>query len=190
MNTWDVLEPAQHEYWNLGIYPALGRDWTHGNSANYDADRDSYLLSLAHVGLLLEVDRTTGEVIRELGGEYTFAEGSTPFVFQHDAHWTGPTRLMTTLTEDYVTRVAEYEVDDVSKEITEVWSCGEELGLFAFAMGGAHHLQNGNILMNYGSAGVLVELTPECEIVWRVELVGDFMGIGQSRSVLSLYDGE
>ncbi len=182
-NTWGTLEVVPHDSWNVVFYTE-GHDWTHGNSLYYYEDTNTYLLSLGNIDLVLEVDRATGDILRSFGpdGEYTFAEGTEPFDFQHDVHWTDDGNLiMTTMLDGTRIIAAEYSVDESTKTMTRIWSHGEDDTFYAIALGQASRLPNGNTLVSFGTAGTMREVTPEGDIVWEVQ--GD-VGMWFSKVIL------
>lgn len=171
-STWDWSDPILTENWDTGYYTE-GADWTHGNNLEYRASTDSYLLSLGFVELVLEIDAQTGEVLHEFGayGENPVSRDSTPFYFQHDANWTPDDHLMvfSASEDDTYSTALEYEFDEDSGELVEVWSSGSQDDLHSYAEGQARRLENGNTLVNYSTTGILQEVTPEGDVVWEVQ---------------------
>ena len=166
-STWDWREPEVHERF---YKPASGEgDWSHANALKYDEVSGTYLFSLGNLDTVLQLSASTGEVVRELGKKgYAVTEG-TPFTFQHDPSWTPEgTLLMSASLADGRAFVAEYEVDDLHKELHELWSYGQEATFLAVAGGGATRLDNGNTLFNVGYQGVVVELSPAGQPIWEV----------------------
>lgn len=177
-STWDWADPQEYEFWD-GIYEDAV-DWTHGNAVCYRAETDSLLISLRNPAVLLEVDRQTGAVLAEYGGEgddWGFSEGSEPFFFQHDARWTpgGNLLMMSTSMRDdgqmsQKSIAIEYALDHATHQLTEVWRYGDDEGLHAQSHGGATRLPNGNTLVNWGEpTGVVREVTQTGTIVWQVQ---------------------
>lgn len=183
-STWDWREPEVHDRWDDGFYPQ-GADWTHANAINHYPDRGTYLISLRNMEMVLEIDDTTGEVVREMGedAEYTLDADSEPFSYPHEPIWRSSGNLLVVTTEQE-TVLREYAVDDQEQLVTEVDSFGEGEGLYAVAQGMARELDNGNLLVTWGSAGRLQELTPEGEVVWEVET-----GAGWILGGVRLFDG-
>lgn len=172
-SSWDWLEVRKSEDWDSGFYPQ-GKDWTHGNGLHSFPDRGTYLLSLGHQGTVVEVDRATGEPLRMFGQDgYGFASGTEPFADQHDPTWTddGTLLLFSTPEGAGYSQGVEYAVDDETGTLRQIWQHGERGGLKSQFLGQARRLSNGNTLVNFGSAGVIREVTPDGEIAW--ELVCD-----------------
>ncbi len=158
-----------------GIYPQ-GIDWTTANGLSYDADSDSYLLSLGGIDRVLQIHRSSGAVLRDFGGlddseaPYRVEEPAPGFHHQHAPVWTADgTLLMFTVDEDSMQgRVLEYEVDDEQQSLREIWTYGGHRGLEVIVMGQGERLANGNTFVNWGSAGVLSEVSPEGELLWEL----------------------
>jgi hypothetical protein len=167
-STWDWSEPWVHDrFYKQGADIA---DWTHANGLSYDDSSDSYLLSLGNIDTVLQIERGTGAVLRELGHTGYAVQEGTPFTFQHDAHWTSDhTLLMSSSVGDEDRLMAiEYEVDDDEGCLRELWSYGKDEGFTSPAGGQAFRVSNGNTVLNTGYRGLLVEVTPEREPVWEV----------------------
>jgi hypothetical protein len=172
-STWDWRTPVRHDRWNSGFYPQ-GGDWTHANSLHYYDASDTYLVSIRNFDVVLELDASTGEVLREFGGSdgYTLTEGSREFNYQHDVSWTAEGHLLMITTDDEAreTSAVEYAVDDGAQTMDEVWSHGDGEGLYVLVQGTARDLSNGNRMVNFGSSGVVREVTLEGEVVWELSV--------------------
>lgn len=173
LSTFDVFDVVPWEDWDLNFYPQ-GQTWLHANAVNYDEERETYLWSFAGYDTVLEVDRT-GSVVRSFGdfGDYKasmggYARGEDGFNFQHDPHWTPDgNMLMFTYDHENGCYAIEFEIDDANKEMNEVWQFGRDEGLNVQALGQALRLENGNTFVNYGSTGILREVSPAGEVVWE-----------------------
>ncbi|MFH1468928.1 MAG: aryl-sulfate sulfotransferase [Pseudomonadota bacterium] len=189
-STWDWRDPHWHDRWDSGFYPQ-GGDWTHCNAVNYVASNDTLLVSVRNFDVLLEVDMQSGAVLREFGGEdgYRFAEGSRTFNYQHDATWTVDDTLLLITTDEEVreTTAVEYAVDDGAQTLTEIWSQGDGEGHYALVQGTARDLSNGNRLINYGSVGLVQEVTLDHEVVWEMKALAG-TAFGNTVPFPDLYD--
>ena len=148
------------------------KDWSHGNALRYNPDSNTYLLSMGYANIVLEVDRDSGEVVRYFGegGDYSFADGTVPFDYQHSPHYTAEGTLLMTSNVDGSLHAIEYEVDDTNKVLTQIWSHAQDEGIAALSMGHVQRMANGNTLMSFGSSALIREVTPDDEIVWEVKL--------------------
>ncbi len=107
---------------------------------------------------------------------YRVAEGSIAFKHPHDASWTAEGHLLL-ISTDEETIAVEYALDPETRTMEQVWSEGEGEGFFAISLGLARDLSNGNRLVNWGTAGLLREVTLEGETVWEVQAnMGNIFG--------------
>jgi len=174
-SVWEHFEIVEHLNWNSNHYPQ-GHDWTHGNALYYNHEAQTYLISFRNISAVIEVDRATGKVVRQFGGEdRRYTVGGDGFLYQHGVHWTEDgTLLMTTSgaggdADGLETWAVEYAVDSERRQLTEVWSYGRGEGLHARALGEAHRLPGGNTLVNWGTEGLLREIAPNGDVLWEME---------------------
>jgi len=182
-SVWEHLDVIPHGDWASTFYPQ-GHDWTHANALHYDELADSYLISFRNVSQVLEVDRSTGEILRAFGGplsDYAVDPPEAAFTYQHGAHWTREGTLLLTSSGspvggglgDQETWASEFEVDEEAGTLREVFTYGRGDGLHARALGEAHRLPNGNTLVNWGTEGLLREVTPGGGVVWEMRAGGE-----------------
>ncbi len=189
---WDLYEPAWHDGWDSAFYPQ-GGDWTHANALHYSAERDSLLMSFRNLRTIVELefqDDGSVEVGRQFGGEggYGFAEGTREFNYQHDPNFTeGGTILMITTDEEDETTAVEYEIDDDQELLTEIWSHGDGEGLYVLVQGTARELSNGNRMVNFGSSGLVREVTPDGDVAWEMSALAG-AAFGNTVPFDDLYD--
>ena len=190
-STWedDHVPLKENDSWDSNFYPQ-GFDWTHANYLSYSETRDSFTISFAHVDAVFEVDASTGEHLHSIGQLGTHSVDEGLLGRPHAAEWTDDGTLMvfTTPLGTRESRGVEISFDDENLTTDVVWSYGAGLDYHTIIMGAVRHLPNGNTLMNFGSKGVLEELTPESEVVWRAyTATGQFPG--HVEFVDSLYKG-
>ena len=183
-STWDWLSVTKPPEWDIPFYPQ-GKDWTHSNALHYYADTDTYLLSICNLQTLVELRRTDGVPVHWYGPGYSapdgygLAEGSLEFFHQHDAQ-RRPDHTLTMFTTDRDTSASgavEYAVDDDAMTLTETWRGGFGVGLRSTFLGQVEPLPNGDVLVNYGSAREVLEVTRSDEPRWGLGLpVGNFFG--------------
>jgi hypothetical protein len=192
---WDAFDHT-----NLAnLSPAFGNraadplDATHLNSFDVTPD-GNYIASLRQMSQVLKIDAQTGNVLWTLGehGDFTFINDPLDgFSGQHYAHEVALDDVL--LFDDGnehqppQTRVVEYRLDRTAMTATLVWSYQPTPMFFAFAMGSAQRLPNGNTLIAYGTMSRIDEVDPTGHIVWQ--LVDDQPGFGFYRAqfVDSLY---
>lgn len=192
-STWDYAKVEQGPLWDSGFYPQ-GWTWTHGNAIEYTAvspttGGETIMMSMAGTETIIEVDLATGQAVAEFTGvaglgtdaAWPVAEGDLDFAFQHDVNWTPDGTLIMSSTQDFgdgeVTYQVEYEVNDASQQLDEIWSCSLDQDIHGFVLGQARRLDNGNSLISFGSGGLIREVTPDCEVVWELgAFAGNFFG--------------
>jgi hypothetical protein len=158
------------------------------NTINYNPDDDSILLSFPEPNTVIHLDRATGYVI----GQYGQADGSWGFAppletppaawglgFQHFPNVTADGTLVVSSHmpgyEDFEQTPTpnqhaflEFEIDRENQQLVEIWryTNGPE---WARSRGMVVKLENGNYLANYGTGGVIRELTEDKETVFQVK---------------------
>jgi hypothetical protein len=65
------------------------------------------------------------------------------------------------------TRVAEYAWDPEARSLRRTFAFDAENGVYDPVLGDIRKLDNGNYLVSWTMAGMLTELTPDGEVVWR-----------------------
>ena len=147
-------------------------DWTHGNWIQWNADRESYLFCNAFTNTIVEFD-IDGIPLRTMGGpgaqdsEYVFGSEEQAFEYPHGPHWADNGELLVFSTTDDISRVIRYEVDDDGAQLNEVWSYGEDLGYESLWLGEVQELPDGNLLICWGSVGLLQIVSPDGELLWE-----------------------
>ena len=146
-------------------------EWTHGNGLIWNAQRQSYTLSEAYNDKIVEFS-VEGQPLRIIGrdaeeGEYGFFNYNHAFKFPHGVHWTQNGELLVFSTLQNVSRAIRYAIDDEAKKLNQVWSFGASYGYQAHALGSVQELPDGNILINWGSVGMLQIVSPEGDLLWE-----------------------
>lgn len=193
-NAWNWSRPEETPWFHTEYFEGA-KDWTHANALSYNARTNSLLLSVRNLALLLEIDLDTGEVLRVLGGSSpeAYDTGSTPFSYQHDPNWTDEGTILMVSSAPRPdngrteTVAREYMVLPESNQLREVWSYGIDLGEHAKYHGGARALDNGNRLINFGSAGTVHEATIDGQTAWSVSTT-PAAAFGTTLMVDDLYD--
>lgn len=158
------------------------------NTINYDPDSDSILLSFPEPNTVVHLDRASGDVLGQYGaasGSWAFAPPlETPpdgwgFGFQHFPNITSEGTLVVSTHmpgyEDFEQTptpnqhaFVEFEIDAATEQLVEVWRY-TEAPEWARSRGMVIKLDNGNYLANYGTGGVIREITPDKETVFHVK---------------------
>lgn len=177
----------------------------YSNTVNWNAADDTVLLSFPDDGTVVQIDRKTGTMVGQYGnssGSYAFSPSSWKFQYPHSPNITPQgTLILSTHLPAYPDGTpaapkhhafAEFEIDRANKRLTEKWvySDGDEWCMYK---GFALRLANGNTLGNYGTGGVIREITPDKKTVFHVKFdvaTGDDFNnkmVGNNLYVADLY---
>lgn len=158
------------------------------NGLYYDETSGTYLFSFWNYDTVVAVDRATGTLDWWAGGVsggYDFVPPESQFDLQHGVSFTDAgTLLLSTEAPGPSTYVREYEVDEGSGELIEVWHF--DSGVYAPTNGDAWRLDNGNTLHVVGSAGVIFEVTDDETVVWEVDYHSERL-LGRGEFIEDLY---
>jgi hypothetical protein len=153
----------------------------YSNTVNWNPLDDTVVMSFPYINTVVEIDRQTGDVVGQYGdatGSYAFSPSSWEFEFQHFANITPQGTLLVSSHmpgyEDTEEPVAgqhafmEFTINRDTETLEELWiyNEGEEWPIYK---GMAIRLPNGNTLANYGTGGVIREITPDKESAFVVK---------------------
>ncbi len=145
-------------------------DWLHSNSSQYQAGDGSIVTSIRHQDWVIKIDYNngfgTGNVLWKMGnaGDFTVS-GSDPypwFTHQHDAGFELGANTLMTVWDNGNTRVAQnpgvtehsrgmvLTVNEAARTVSPVYY---DSGVYAFAVGSAQRLANGNFHFQPGIGG-------------------------------------
>jgi len=151
------------------------------NTINWNPDEDTVVLSFPYEATVVEIDRQTGALLRQYGdapGSWAFSPEIWRFEYQHFANVTPEgTLLVSSHMPGYSDTRApvagqhafmEFERDFETETLEYKWHYqeGDEWAMFK---GMAIRLPNGNTLANYGTGGVIREITPDNETAFHVK---------------------
>ena len=174
-------------------------DPLHFNSVTIASAQDAYINS-RELSTIFKIDRETGEVVWGLGraGEFELAEGlwyghQHDPELQEDGSWlvydnslNGASRVVRVRpNEDSMTASIEWEFPgtfDVHAWYTDSW--------FSSIWGDADQLDNGNVLVTFGSNSPtkesrLFEVAPDGEVVWALRMESP-----DDASAIAVYQGQ
>ena len=151
----------------------------------------AYYVSLRNFSTIVKIDRVTGEQLWSLGGEsssFKTAAGSTD-LFHHQHQFTmvddGIVVFDNGLVENSDSRAVEYRLDETAGTAELVWEHHNDPPLFCAVLGDVHRLRNGNTLITWSGLGQIDEVTPQGEVVWRLNSrMGNGFGFTRWRQVL------
>ena len=157
-------------------------DWTHGNSVVPGPGEDEITISFRNVMRVIKVDKTTGDIVWQMGPDLDFEWiGDDPveehwFRVSHDVQWLSPTRML--IFDNGAcryqplcvlgpwSRALELEVDEDNMTVEKVW---EYRFSFALAQGNVDRNENGNTLIGTGGGKTTIEVTPEGDELFRMK---------------------
>lgn len=196
--TLELLAPdgTQRTLWDCADFheargfPELGCS---SNTLAWDPDTDRFLHSFYTTHTVVEIDGSSGETLRWFGqlvDSWAFDPEDSTFVWQHGVHTTEAGTLLASVrrsADSEETVVREYELDEEGEVLRQIWSFGEDEGVWAQELGEAHRLPSGNTLHNYGTAARIREATPTGEVVWDLHFV-EGSWLGRTTPMAGLYD--
>ena len=143
------------------------------------------MLSFPEEQTIAEIDRKSGTVVATYGartGSYSFSPSPWSFEWQHSAVITPAGTLLVSSHLPNYDRFAtaapnhhafeEFTIDRTAKRLTRRWLCGDASAdgpEWAYSRGEVAILSNGNYLVNYGTGGVIREVTPDKKTVFYVK---------------------
>ncbi len=163
------------------------------NTVAWNEPDDSFLVSFYSTNTVVQVDRAGGEPIRwfgQLPGGWSFDPEDSTFWWQHGVHFTEAGTLLVSAKETSMgteTVVREYELDQESQSLVQIWTFGDGQGVYGAEMGEAHRLSGGNTLHNYGSGARVREITAGGEVVWDLDFSSGTY-LGRTTPIADLYD--
>ena len=158
--------------------------WTHGNSLVWLPGEDALFVFERWADTLVKIDRATGTVAWQMGGpdsDFTLPDGDPVFVdAEHPILWSHG--HLTEVWEDGLlmydngnhsvprrSRIARYQYDEDARTVKETWSVDAPGGAFTDVLGDARPLPAGHVLATGSRLGTVEEITPEGEVVWRLQ---------------------
>ena len=166
------------------------------NTLFYDEGSDSFYYSFYSLDTIVQVDHETGTSLRwfgDISNSWSFDPFDSQFWWMHGVSILDNGNMLTsTHCSEHTSNCCarEYEFDEASETLVNVWSFGDDPGtetVRADTAGEAHRLSNGNTLHNYGSGSRVREVTDAGDIVWDMEFSSGKL-IGRTTFVDDLYD--
>jgi hypothetical protein len=160
---------------------AMGSSYNcYSNTVNWNPTDDTVLMSFPEPNTVVQINRATGTLVATYGdfaGSYTFSPATWSFEFQHFPNITAAgTLLVSTHLSAFPEGSAaganqhafvEFTIDRTAKRLTEKWSYTG--AYWPLSRGMAMRLANGNTLVNYGTNGIIQEITADKKIVFQVK---------------------
>ena len=174
------------------------RDYSHANTVEPDPRDDSFIVSCRNMNQLVKVSRRTGEIVWRLGVDGDFEmDPEDLFYHQHSPELQPNGNILlfdngTGRPEEQggeFSRALELTVDEKSMKAQAVWSYRHAPDLFCPIWSDADRLPNGNTLITFGTrtdgdTTRYIEVTPDGEAVWDVELQPSGWGTYRAERIL------
>ena len=161
-----------------------GWDFFHINSVQKD-HKGNFLISARHTCAIYYIDGITGSTIWTLGGgrnEFLDLDGgrATDFSWQHDARWIDNSLTSISLfddrscgyfqAEDPTSRgiIIDLDFENSTAQLAAEYRAPSNIA--ALRKGGMHYLDNGNVLVGFGSEPACTEFAPNGTILWDIRL--------------------
>ena len=162
------------------------------NTIVWNEASNTILWSMFETSTVIELDLETGEVVRQFGaleGSWDFSPAEAGFNLQHFPSYTDAGTLIVSThgasSPGQHQYAREYELDDATGTLEEIWRFENDLGYYAEYAGEAKRLPNGNTLVGFGTDGAILEVDAAGEVVWGVEWPGKL--VGQATLVEDIY---
>ena len=164
-NAWDAMEmPTVTE----------DLDWTHANAINFDEEEDAYYVGMTNLSTIFKIDRSTGEIIWQLGGEssdFAFSADSEQLTFHHN--FDIAEGLLTIFvngeeTENETSRVVQYEIDEDAMIVSETWRYISETPPWIYALGDASMINEATLNVTFSTAGYIEQVEGNT-VTWSLQ---------------------
>lgn len=199
-NTWRPNEPSSllewlpggeiREIWDCRAWAESldpNNQWEYpcfSNAVNWNEDSDTVLMSFPYINTAVEIDRKTGALVAQWGsapGSWKFDPTTAGFEFNQYPNITMDNTLMISThlpghTSDSDPRIhafVEFELDRDLKRLTKTWTYESNQDWPEYK-GEVYPSANGNLLGNYGTGGVVREITRDKEIAWEIKWDADY----------------
>ncbi len=154
--------------------PGPPESWAHMNALRHVPEQDVFYVSLRAFDGIFKIDATAGELQWVLGSGYTdftsSGEPFEPFAAQHGFQVLDGSLLVFNNGNPGASssRVYEIALDEESMEADITWTYDPEPATFCPTLGDVHRFPSGNTLAVFSTAGQIDEVTPDGELVWRL----------------------
>jgi hypothetical protein len=169
--------------------------WPHANALEYLEVEDAYLISFLCLDVVVRIDRSSGALDWVLGGpfgDFALQGDERDFLeLHHNLDWRDDELLVFVNgdLESSPARVEAYRLDLKRGLAESTWEYEPSPALHVPTLGDVHRLHSGNVLVNFGYAGQIHEVTSDGSLVWRLSL-GVGGALGYTTVLDTLYPGE
>jgi len=174
---WSIWDDVECD---LDVFPWVEQmefaDFTHFNAIDYEPDEDAYYVSSFTLDALFKVDRSSGELLWQLGGalgDFEAVGDTKPFDGQHQFDVI-PGGIV--IMDDGVpggkewARVVEYSLDLDAGTYRQEWEYIADPPLTNYILGDVTRLESGNTLVTWSEHGQIDLVDPDGTLLWRLNL--------------------
>jgi len=171
---WGTAPYRMCRHCDAEAYQTGAQDWTHSNSLMYVEDQDDLYLMSKNLDAVLRIDRSSGQLVWQLGGQESDFTGPDGAWWSHghmSQLWDGGMVVFDNgyHHEPVRSRVVAYRWDEGARTVSPTFQYTDPQGRFIQLLGDGRLLENGNVLASWTAAGLLTEVTPDDAVVWRLE---------------------
>lgn len=185
---WSMWDDYEYD-----MLPNNNTGWTHANALRYDEENEAVYLGLRNFSTILKIDAVELAVEWSLGdspiSDYTFAEGTEPFLRQHHFQFIEDDRLLVFdnhNVDDNESRIVEYQIDHDTQTVEEVWRFEHDPGLTIYALGEAYRTDDEDTFINWSVAGEMQRVSAAGDVEWQLNTDLGY-AFGYSTPVDSMY---
>lgn len=172
-------------------------DYVHMNSIAVDYD-GHLVVSSRHLSECTKINRESGEIIWRLGGEnnqFAFINDGEQISFQHDIRPVPGQANHYTIFDNGVkkdppySRAVQFYLDTIAWTAEKVWEYRADPDRFAYWMGNAQRLPNGNTVISWGVPELpkITEVTPGGIIVYEADFTPEMRNYRTYRFAYDAY---
>ena len=178
-NTFDYYDLTEYNPYYVETYTGdYEMDWTHSNSVFFDENAGSVFVSVRNLSRITKIDYASKDLIWNMGQtdfmNDIYFEEDLNFSQQHSVQVLDNGNLLFFDNHRYLipelSRCLEISYDESDYSVEIIWEHVLPEDLFSGSRGECDRLDNGNTLITAGRTGHTLEVTPENDVVWQLEV--------------------
>ena len=190
-NAFDYYDLSEYNPYYVEIYNGWNpMDWTHSNSVSFDENSESVIVSARNLSRITKIDYSSKELVWNMGeADYmneTYFQEDHNFSQQHSVQVLDNGNLLFFDNHRYLSpelsRCLEIAYDETNQTSEITWEHVLPMELFSGSRGECDRLENGNTLITAGRTGNTIEVTPNNELAWHLEVKNSNLKITMYRS--------
>ena len=177
----NMFDDYEHGVWDNGSNEANAfipgyYDFSHGNSLMLSEDGEHYYIGFRWLDAIIKVERSSGEVLWQLGGDYDEFDLADDDRFSHthmSELWDGGALIFDNADETgRVSGAVEYAFDEDAKTVEKVWEYRNPDGDFTSILGDAARVDPegcNDVLIAWSTRGRLQQLDRDYNTTWEIQ---------------------